>query len=163
MKFKACKDQPHFYALFCPIHTSYAVITDPLSAGATQVIVAYFEFVSYQVVGAAGTLGTVRITPSPEADSDEGPMAFVAATLARTQLPPTRKQGDDCRSEMANEQLKVGPVQLVTQVDVVPSLYRIYTLQSVIGEPPSFGAVQEIMTFVPEIAVVGAAGMFGIV
>ena len=55
------------------------------------------------------------------------------------------------------------PLQRVCVVYVVPSLCRINTLYPVIAEPPSAGATQFIRTLLPEIEVVGAAGIEGAV
>ena len=54
------------------------------------------------------------------------------------------------------------PLQPVYAVYVL-SLCRINTEYPVIAEPPSAGAVQLITTLLPEIAVVGAAGVLGTV
>ena len=64
------------------IATVYPVITEPPFPGATQAIVTLmFEFTD--IVGAAGTLGTVISTaPLPAVDATEEPTAFVALTLA---------------------------------------------------------------------------------
>ena len=53
------------------------------------------------------------------------------------------------------------PKQLANAVNVVPSLCRIFTVYPVIAEPPFAGATQFIITFEPEITVVGAAGTLG--
>ena len=55
------------------------------------------------------------------------------------------------------------PEQLANAVNVVPSLCRISTVYPVIAEPPSAGATQFIITSLPEIEVVGAAGVLGAV
>jgi hypothetical protein len=63
----------------------------------------------------------------------------------------------------------MGTLQL-TAVSVQPkyaeyvklSLYRIATVYPVIAEPPSDGATQVIVTSVPWIVVIGAAGVFGL-
>ncbi len=54
------------------------------------------------------------------------------------------------------------PLQLVCVV-YVPSLCRIYTVYPVIAEPPSAGGDQSIKTLLPEITVVGVAGVEGTV
>ena len=53
------------------------------------------------------------------------------------------------------------PVQLANAENVKPSLSRIKTVYPMIGEPPSAGAAQVIVTSVPDIAVIGAAGISG--
>jgi len=55
------------------------------------------------------------------------------------------------------------PVQLVDAENVTPSLYRIKTMYPVIGEPTSAGATQVIVTSLPKIAIIGAAGALGAV
>ena len=55
------------------------------------------------------------------------------------------------------------PVQLVDAENVTPSLYQIKTMYPVIGEPPSAGAAQVIVTSLPKIAIIGAAGALGAV
>jgi hypothetical protein len=65
---------------------------------------------------------------------------------------------------MGTVQLTAMLVQPAYVEYVTPSLYRIATLYPVIAEPPSKGATQVIVTsVVPEIAVTGAAGVFGAV
>jgi hypothetical protein len=64
---------------------------------------------------------------------------------------------------MGTVQLSVRPVQLVYVVNVVKSLCLISTLYPVITEPPFAGATQVMITLVPEIEVVGAAGVLGAV
>ena len=54
-------------------------------------------------------------------------------------------------------------LQPVCVVYVTPSLCRVNTLYPVIAEPPSAGAAQVIRTSLPEIEVVGAAGVEGAV
>ncbi len=63
---------------------------------------------------------------------------------------------------MGTVQLTAVPVQLVSVVNM-PSLCRISTLYPVIAEPPFAGAVQVIITLVPEFTVVGANGGEGAV
>jgi hypothetical protein len=66
----------------CLIATVYPVITEPPSAGATQLILT-LVLLKFVVVGGAGTLGAVgRTAPLPEVDVDEIPTAFVANTVA---------------------------------------------------------------------------------
>jgi len=65
------------------IATVYPVITDPPSAGATQLIKTLLPEIV--VVGAAGTLGAVAVyitAPLLKLDAAEGPKTFVAVTLA---------------------------------------------------------------------------------
>ena len=65
------------------IDTVYPVITDPPSAGATQLIKTLLPEIA--VVGAAGILGAVAVditAPLPKLDAAEGPTTFVAVTLA---------------------------------------------------------------------------------
>jgi hypothetical protein len=64
---------------------------------------------------------------------------------------------------MGTAQLTAVPVQPVYVEYVTPSLYRISTLYPAIADPPSEGATQVMITLVPEIEVVGAAGVFGAV
>jgi hypothetical protein len=52
-------------------------------------------------------------------------------------------------------------VQLADAVNVTLSLYRIKTMYPVIGEPPSAGAAQVIVTSLPKITMIGAAGLLG--
>lgn len=55
------------------------MISDPPSAGATQVIKTLFsEFVITGAIGIVGTVG--RIAPLPSGDAAEVPMAFTALT-----------------------------------------------------------------------------------
>ncbi len=61
---------------------------------------------------------------------------------------------------MGTVQLTAVPLQPVC-VAYVPSLFRINTLYPVITEPPFAGAIQFITTLLPEIEVVGAAGVEG--
>ncbi len=60
-------------------------------------------------------------------------------------------------------QLTVRPVQPEYVVYVTPSFRRISTLYPVIGVLPDAGATQVIVTSVPWIAVIGAAGALGAV
>jgi len=64
---------------------------------------------------------------------------------------------------MGAVQLTAVPVQPVYVVYVTPSLCRISTVYPVIGVLPEAGAGQVIVTSVPEIAVIGAAGALGAV
>jgi hypothetical protein len=61
---------------------------------------------------------------------------------------------------MGTEKLTAVPVHPKYAEYVKLSLYRIFTVYSVIAEPPSEGATQVIVMSVPEIAVTGAAGVF---
>ena len=63
---------------------------------------------------------------------------------------------------MGTVQLTAVPVQ-PKYVVYVPSLCRISTVYPVIGVLPEAGAGQVIVTSVPEIAVIGAAGALGAV
>jgi hypothetical protein len=63
---------------------------------------------------------------------------------------------------MGTEKLTAVPVHPKYAEYVKLSLYRIFTVYSVIAEPPSEGATQVIVTSVPEIAVTGAAGAAGV-
>ena len=60
------------------------MITEPPFAGATQVIITLVP--ETVVVGADGVEGTVAgiIAPLPAGDIAEGPIAFMAVTLAKT-------------------------------------------------------------------------------
>ena len=62
---------------------------------------------------------------------------------------------------MGTVQLIAVPVQPAYVEYVSPSLCLIYTVYYVTTEPPLAGATQVIATSVPEIAVVGAAGVVG--
>ncbi len=62
---------------------------------------------------------------------------------------------------MGTIQLIAVPVQPAYVEYVIPSLCLIYTVYPVTPEPPSAGATQVIATSMPEIAVVGAAGVMG--
>ena len=64
---------------------------------------------------------------------------------------------------MGTEQLTAVLVQPVYVEYVTPSLYLISKLYPVIADPPSAGAAQLITTLLPEIVVVGAAGVLGAV
>ena len=63
---------------------------------------------------------------------------------------------------MGTVQLTAVPVQ-PKYVVYVPSLCRITTVYPVIGVLPEAGAGQVILTSVPKIAVIGAAGALGTV
>ena len=59
-------------------------------------------------------------------------------------------------------QLVADTLQLTDSVSNVPALFLIATVYAVIGEPPSIGATQVIVTLVFEFTeVVGAAGTLG--
>jgi hypothetical protein len=65
---------------------------------------------------------------------------------------------------MGTVQEIVETLQLIDSVLYFPSLFLIATVYAVIGEPPSLGATQVIVTLVFEFTeVVGAAGTLGIV
>jgi hypothetical protein len=100
-------------------------------------------------VGCTGIWGIVGSTaPFPEVDAAEAPKTFMAYTLAYTLDPFSRLKGAACKTEMGTEQLTAMPVHPKYAEYVKLSLYRIFTVYSVIAEPPSEGATQVIATSV---------------
>jgi len=87
-----------------------------------------------------------------------------AVIRAFTLDPSDRVYGAAFKVEIGMVQVTGVPVQLAKFDHVLPLLPRISTLYDVIAEPPfEEGAVQSILTLMPSIAVVGAAGVEGTV